>query len=310
MIFATVGTQHSFDRFVEILDSLASTIDEEIIVQNISGRYEPKHLKTVDFIEPDEYSRLFGEARLIVSHAGMGTIISALEQQKPIVIFERLGSLGEHRNEHQHFTAMKMNELGYVYAAYDRKQLEELLLKKDLKPLRTISPCADQELIEAVKQEIGSPLNHKRVLALASLGGHWIQLMRIVTLLDKDGYETVYASTNDNLRTIINGHRYYLIENFSRWDFYKLVPMFFRLLSIIVRERPSAVITTGAAPGIVALFVARMLRIKAVWIDSIANVRRLSLSGRIASFIASCTYTQWPELSKKKIKYAGCVFGR
>ena len=62
---------------------------------------------------------------MIVAHAGMGTIISAMQHQKPIIIFPRIAALGEHRNEHQMATAKKMKELGYVHVAFNEKELKE-----------------------------------------------------------------------------------------------------------------------------------------------------------------------------------------
>lgn len=74
-------------------------------------------------------------------------------------------------------------------------------------------------------------------------------------------------------------------------------------------EKPDAVITTGAAPGLVAVFIARLMRKRTVWIDSIANAAHLSLSGRIASHFVSRTYTQWPDLATGRVLFAGNVFG-
>jgi UDP-N-acetylglucosamine transferase subunit ALG13 len=150
MIFATVGTQIQFDRFVEAIDEIAPLIEEEITVQTMHGRYIPKNIKTVDFLPPDEYDKLFKQARLIVSHAGMGTILTALTQEKPIIIFPRLAFLGEHRNEHQLLTTMKINELGFAYVAYDKTQLKELILNTQLKSLKKIGDTASPELIDSV----------------------------------------------------------------------------------------------------------------------------------------------------------------
>lgn len=154
MIFATVGTQAPFDRFVKILDEIAPELEEEIIAQTCKGEYQVKNIKTVDFLPPDEFNELFAKARIIIAHAGMGTIISALKAQKPIIIMPRIASWGEHRNDHQMATAMKLDELGYVYAAYDGKQLHELLKKKDLEPLCTIGDEASKTLIESLKEFI------------------------------------------------------------------------------------------------------------------------------------------------------------
>lgn len=150
MIFATVGTQAPFDRFIKMLDELAVNLNEDVIAQTFNGEYKPKNIKTVDFVPPDEFSKYFSKARLIVSHAGMGTILSALTKHKPIIVIPRLASLGEHRNDHQLATAMRLDELGFVNVAYDRKQLETLLLHTDLKPLREISANASQQLIDSI----------------------------------------------------------------------------------------------------------------------------------------------------------------
>jgi UDP-N-acetylglucosamine transferase subunit ALG13 len=150
MIFVTIGTQAPFDRFIEAMDEIAALIDEPIIAQTFESTYIPKHIQIVSFIPPDEFHTLFSKARVIVSHAGMGSIISALTQEKPIIIFPRLASLGEHRNDHQIVTAMRMNELGYAYVAYDKMQLKNLILQRELKPLRKIGKTASDSLIESI----------------------------------------------------------------------------------------------------------------------------------------------------------------
>ena len=155
MIFCTIGTQAPFDRFVRIVDEVAAHLDEEIIAQVYKSEYRAQHIKTVDFLPPDEFNALFDKARLIVAHAGMGTIISAMRKHKPIIIFPRIAALGEHRNEHQLATARKMKELGYVYVANNAEELKELLMKPDLKPLHKLGEFASQSLIDELCKIIG-----------------------------------------------------------------------------------------------------------------------------------------------------------
>lgn len=155
MIFCTIGTQASFDRFVKIIDEVASEIDEEIIVQAIKCNYKPTTVKLVGFLSPDNYNEIFRSARLIVAHAGMGTIISAMHQSKSIIIFPRIAKLGEHRNEHQLATAEKMKALGYVYVAQNANELKLLLKKGDLKPLHKINNYANESLINEISRIIG-----------------------------------------------------------------------------------------------------------------------------------------------------------
>lgn len=155
MILVTVGTQASFDRFIRIVDKVAAEIDEEIVVQAFKDSYEPKNVKIVDFLPPDKFNKLFHQARLIVSHAGMGTIISAMQQEKPIIVFPRIAALGEHRNEHQMATAKQMAKMKYVYVAFDEKQLRELMLASNLKPLHKLDVGVSKALINSLNEFIG-----------------------------------------------------------------------------------------------------------------------------------------------------------
>lgn len=88
-----------------------------------------------------------------------------------------------------------------------------------------------------------------------------------------------------------------------------MFPELLHSIYIICKEKPSIVITTGAAPGLVCLFAAKICGIRTVWIDSIANVEHISFSGRIASKFASRIYTQWPSLAGNKVIFAGNIFG-
>lgn len=148
----------------------------------------------------------------------------------------------------------------------------------------------------------------KKIFAAASIGGHWKQLLRITKPLEKR-FEIVYASTHAKCATMIGEKKFYLMNDFSRKDAWRLIPSFFRLFFIIRREHPTVVLTTGAAPGLVCLFAGWLLRYKTIWIDSTANAAQLSASGRIARHFASRVYTQWPDLAKNGILYAGNVWG-
>jgi UDP-N-acetylglucosamine:LPS N-acetylglucosamine transferase len=76
---------------------------------------------------------------------------------------------------------------------------------------------------------------------------------------------------------------------------------------VLLRERPDVVISTGAAPGYLALRLARLVRARTVWVDSVANVEELSLSGKLASATADLCLTQWPHLADERVAYKGAV---
>ncbi len=154
MIFVTIGTQEPFDRLIAIMDEIAGSIDEEVIAQVSNSKFVCKNMVTKDFLSPTEFDDLFFRARLIISHAGMGTIISALERNKPIVVLPRIAKLGEHRNEHQLATAKKMADLKYIHVTYDENELNEKVLELvkavDIKPLHVLGKKASDSLLSSL----------------------------------------------------------------------------------------------------------------------------------------------------------------
>jgi UDP-N-acetylglucosamine:LPS N-acetylglucosamine transferase len=140
------------------------------------------------------------------------------------------------------------------------------------------------------------PTNKKRVLVIASSGGHWVQMRRLRPAFED--FEVAYASVYPDYAIDVAGFRYYTVKDITRkslFNIFVLVPQF---IGILRKERPDVVVTTGSMPGLVGIAVAKLLtRAKTVWIDSIANCERMSSSGKQARHFADEWLTQWPQLS-------------
>lgn len=145
------------------------------------------------------------------------------------------------------------------------------------------------------------------VLAIASIGGHWIQLLRLMPLFNVSTNDVTFVSTWANVDKMVDGHKYYTVPDANRHNKFNLLRCGLAVFSIIFSSRPQVIITTGAAPGLFGILAGRILGIKTVWIDSIANVEKLSLSGHIAIKIADRVYTQWEHLSNRKVVFAGNI---
>jgi UDP-N-acetylglucosamine transferase subunit ALG13 len=147
MIFATVGTQLPFPRFLSALDAIAAKHGLDIFAQTCDASATYAHMKSAAHCDPATFDGHIKTADRIVGHAGIGTILSARKVQKPVILYPRRASLGEHRNEHQLATVKSLENRTGIYVAYDDKQLEALLLRDDLEPLRSDDSPARASLI-------------------------------------------------------------------------------------------------------------------------------------------------------------------
>lgn len=133
-----------------------------------------------------------------------------------------------------------------------------------------------------------------RILLVASGGGHWVQLLRLRAAWE--GEDVAYVTVQPSYKTLVEGARFYCVADATRWSRWKLICMVAQVAWIVLRERPDVVITSGAAPGLVALRVGKWLGARTVWIDSIANVEAVSLSGQRVTAFTDLQLTQWPHL--------------
>lgn len=132
----------------------------------------------------------------------------------------------------------------------------------------------------------------RQILAISSTGGHWVQLQRLQSLFDK---ETVFVCTE---KKHVGKCHFIKIKEASRWNRLALIIQFFQVSKIVFKFKPDTVITTGASAGVWAMFVGKCLNKKTIWIDSIANSRKISLSGRIAKPFCTVFLTQWEDLEE------------
>jgi UDP-N-acetylglucosamine transferase subunit ALG13 len=128
MIFATVGTQGKFDRLIRAVDAWAGAHERtDVFAQTGPTDYHSEHIRTERFIDATEFRKRVEAASVVISHAGMGSIITALELGKRIIVMPRRASLGEHRNDHQFSTAKRFAEQGRIMVAFTEQELVEKL---------------------------------------------------------------------------------------------------------------------------------------------------------------------------------------
>lgn len=134
MILVLLGTQNN--SFKRLLEAIQHNIDkkvitDEVIVQAGFTKFESKDMKILDLIDKEELSKLQDEADLIITHGGVGSIISSLKKGKKVIVVPRLKKYDEHVNNHQLQIARRFEQEGYVKCAINLKNLEKVIKSMD-----------------------------------------------------------------------------------------------------------------------------------------------------------------------------------
>jgi len=150
-------------------------------------------------------------------------------------------------------------------------------------------------------KEMSQVDSKKKVLLISSSGGHWKQLRRIESAFE--GFNKCYATTNSSYSEFVPNEKFYSLPDASRWNKFRLIWQAVNVLWLLIRTRPNVVVTTGASVGFFAIFFAKKMYMKTIWLDSIANAEEMSLSGLKVEDYADLWLTQWEHLEKPKGPY-------
>jgi UDP-N-acetylglucosamine:LPS N-acetylglucosamine transferase len=143
-----------------------------------------------------------------------------------------------------------------------------------------------------------------RVLAAASAGGHWEQMMLMRDMLDQ--HEVAFATTNPDLPVRAGITNATILPDCNRDQILDSLRCLIAAARLVLRFRPQVVISTGAAPGFFCIIFGRLIGARTLWIDSVANAEQLSMCGKLSRHFSTRCITQWEHLSADgKPGYAG-----
>ena len=130
LIFVTLGTQDK--KFKRLLDAVEHiNINEKIIAQVGSTEYESKKMEIHKFLTSEEFSKYMNDARVVITHAGVGTIIAGLNLNKKMIVAARRKEYKEHVNDHQLQILETFSKEGYIIPLEDFSKLEEIIKSID-----------------------------------------------------------------------------------------------------------------------------------------------------------------------------------
>lgn len=143
---------YGFDRLIKEMDRIAEKIDEDVIMQIGETTYIPKNAKYFKFISKEYMDSLYENSRVVVSHAGTGSILMALERAKPVIAIPRREKYGEHIDDHQLDIAGELEKEGLITVVYDVGMLEEVL--KNVSSVSGIKLRSGNTLVKKLKEYI------------------------------------------------------------------------------------------------------------------------------------------------------------
>lgn len=138
MIFVTLGTQKfQMNRLIKGVDALAEKVEEEIFIQTGHSGYKPVNCGYQPFLTKEEYREKIENCRLLITHAGVGTIIEGITAGKPVIVVPRLAAMKEHVDDHQKQIAEAFRDKGCILCCQDVEELAKYVKKAetfDFKP--------------------------------------------------------------------------------------------------------------------------------------------------------------------------------
>ena len=158
MIFVTLGTQDKpFKRLIKAVEKqvMLGNIKEEVIVQAGCTKYKTKleNIKILQYMSINEFNKNLEKAKIVITHAGAGTIIQALEKNKKVIASARIKVYGEHVNNHQEQISDNFSNSGYVLPLRSFRKINEVIEQaKEFKPKKFESN--NEKFIENIEKEI------------------------------------------------------------------------------------------------------------------------------------------------------------
>ncbi len=138
MIFVTLGTQDK--SFTRLLDLVQKQIDkgnikEKVIVQTGYTKFKSNDMEIFDYMDNEKFNKLINECDLLITHGGVGSILSGLRARKKVIAVPRLAKYKEHTNDHQLQIVENFAQNGYILKLDDGDSLEDVLKQsKNFKP--------------------------------------------------------------------------------------------------------------------------------------------------------------------------------
>ena len=316
MILVTLGTQDKeFRRLLEEVDNLINKgiIKDKVVVQAGMTKYKSKNMEILKLIPRDEFKELISKANLIITHGGVGSILTGLKENKKVIAVPRLTKYGEHQSDHQVEIIKRFSDAGYIIGTNGVEELKNALSKvSKFKPKKFESD--NSKMLNLISDYIKKD---SRVLFISSTGGHLEELMELKPLFNNYRYYLVTEKTDTNikLKNKYKGRISFLIYGTKVHKLMYIFKVFLNSLKSIYlyfKIRPKYIVTTGTHTAIPICTFAKLFGTKVIYIETFANSNTRTMTGNFLYklHIYNLFIVQWEDMLKlyPKAIYGGWIF--
>lgn len=313
MILVTLGTQDKeFRRILEELDRLIidGIIKDKVVVQAGMTKYESNNMEIFDFLPKEEFDKLLKKCNLLITHGGVGSILSGLNNGKKVIAVPRLVKYKEHQSNHQVEIVNLFEKQGYIIGS----SVENL--KDSLSKIKTFKPKKYDTDNSLMLKIVSDNLKDKsKVMFISSTGGHLEELMNFKVLFDRYKYHIVTEKTNINKKLKDKYPVSYLIYGTKVHPIMYIIKLLlngFKSLYLYIKIRPKYIVTTGTHTAIPMCILGKIFGSKIIYIETFANINSKTQTGNfIYKYkLYNVFIVQWKEMLKlyPKAIYGGSIF--
>ena len=302
--FVTVGNgTQPFQRLFSALSEIIAQLPQPIVIQAGHNIVDMPGCIVFDFVSQEQFEQLIDDHELIISHAGVGSILTALERgRKPVVVPRRCGVYAEIINDHQITLVTELADLGLISPILATDGLPEAILDAVQAQSCLNVSCSPLDFTQysyldyfnAALNKLSSRRRGFRKLCLVSAcGGHLTELRKLKPVYEK--YSFFHVINNPIVQPFDMQTKNYTITLCERdW---RAGINFWEAFRILLREKPDCIVSTGAWPAIPFAIVGRFLGIPNIYIETMARVTLPSLTGRFMYYLANRFLYPWRQLA-------------
>lgn len=153
MVFIAVGTQkQQFTRLFEMIEKSKKLNGKEMVAQAGFTKYDTNKVKMFEFIPQEQLEEYIKSSEYMICHGGIGTIFSALEKNKKVLVVPRLKKYKEHKNDHQLEICKELQKEGYILYLNEEDDIDLKLEELEKTEFKTYK--SDDKYLEILKNVI------------------------------------------------------------------------------------------------------------------------------------------------------------